>query len=363
MADAIVAGHICLDIIPDLSSINSDQFDKTFQPGRLLQAGPATLSPGGAVSNTGLALHRLGINTKLIAKVGDDQLGKTLIQCLADQGSELTNGIITSSQSTTSYSIVISPNGVDRRFLHHPGANDDFCAEDIQFAAIRDAKLFHFGYPPLMKKMYSDNGSQLLEVFKQVKECGLTTSLDMAFPDPNSPSGKADWHVTLSKVLPFVDIFMPSIDEILFMLKKPETSSLSTNLLESVSRELLDMGTKMVLLKLGDQGLYLRTVEFNPGINFGLIDLDIHQQWSGFKIWAPCFEVDVVGTTGSGDVTVAGFLAALLHGLSPMDCVTFALGVGACNVETADALSGVRTWDETWGRINSGWKRKKNQFS
>lgn len=363
MADAIVAGHICLDIIPDLSSINNDQFGKTFQPGRLLQAGPATLYPGGAVSNTGLALHRLGINTKLIAKVGDDQLGKTLIQCLADQGSELANGIITSSQSTTSYSIVISPNGVDRRFLHHPGANDDFCTEDIQFAQIRDAKLFHFGYPPLMKNMYSDNGSQLKEIFKQVKECGLTTSLDMAFPDPNSPAGKADWHATLNKVLPFVDIFMPSIDEILFMLKKTETSNLSIDLLESVSGELLDMGTKMVLLKLGDLGLYLRTAEFNPGINFGRIDLDNHQQWSGFKTWAPCFEVNVVGTTGSGDVTVAGFLAALLHGLSPMDAVTFALGVGACNVETPDALSGVRSWDETWGRINSGWKRKKNQFS
>jgi sugar/nucleoside kinase (ribokinase family) len=363
MDDAIVAGHICLDIIPDLSSINSDQFDLTFQPGRLLQAGPASLSPGGAVSNTGLALHRLGINTKLVAKVGDDELGKTLCQCLANQGSELANGIITSSQSTTSYSIVISPNGVDRRFLHHPGANDDFCALDIQYGEIKDEKLFHFGYPPLMKNMYSNYGSQLMEILKQVKEYGLTTSLDMAFPDPNSPAGKADWQAILCKVLPFVDIFVPSIDEILFMLKKAEASNLSTYLLERVSGELLDMGTKMVLLKLGDQGLYLRTAELEQGINFGRIYLNSNQQWSGFKTWAPCFDVNVVGTTGSGDVTVAGFLAALIHGLPPMDCVTFALGVGACNVETPDALSGVRSWDETWGRINSGWKRKQGPNS
>ncbi len=363
MADAIVAGHICLDIIPDLSSINSDQFDRTFQPGRLLQAGPATLSPGGAVSNTGLALHRLGINTKLIAKVGDDQLGKTLCECLGNQGSELADGIIASPQSTTSYSIVISPDGVDRRFLHHPGANDDFCAQDIEFANIKDEKLFHFGYPPLMKNMYSNNGSQLMEIFKQVKEHGLTTSLDMAFPDPNSPSGKADWHAILSKVLPFVDIFVPSLDEILFMLKETETANLSSNLLDRVTGELLDMGTKMVLLKLGDQGLYLRTAEYYPGIDFGRIDLTNLPQWSGIKTWEPCFEVEAVGTTGSGDVTVAGFIAALIHGVSPMDCLTFALGVGACNVETPDALSGVRSWDETWRRINSGWKRKPKFYS
>ncbi len=95
------------------------------------------------------------------------------------------------------------------------------------------------------------------------------------------------------------------------MLKKTESSNLSLNLLERVSGELFDMGTKMVLLKLGDQGLYLRTAEFYPGMNFGRIDLNSNQQWSGFKTWAPCFEVDVAGTTGSGDVTVAGFLAAI----------------------------------------------------
>jgi sugar/nucleoside kinase (ribokinase family) len=209
-----------------------------------------------------------------------------------------------------------------------------------------------------MKKMYINDGSQLEELFRRVKGYGLTTSLDMAFPDPNSPSGKADWRAILCKVLPFVDIFVPSIDEILFMLNETETSNLSTNLLERVSGELLDMGTKMVLLKLGSQGLFLRTTEFSSGLNLGRIDLVNPQQWSRFKTWEPCFEVDVAGTTGSGDVTVAGFLAALLHGLSPLDCVTFALAVGASNVEMPDALSGVRSYDETWKRIKSGWKRK-----
>lgn len=360
MVDAVVAGHICLDIIPDLSSLNTGQFEETFQPGRLMQSGPATLSTGGVVSNTGLALHRLGISTRLIAKVGADRLGRTLRQCLTDQGSSLDEGIITSPNSTTSYSIVISPPGTDRRFLHHPGSNNDFCESDVKDEQISDARLFHFGYPPLMERMYANNGSQLADLFKRVKKFGLTTSLDMAFPDPNTASGKADWRSILRSVLPFVDVFVPSMDEILFMLQKPTISSLSPALLESVSAELLDMGTSMVLLKLGDRGLYLRTADSIRLNSFGKISLSNSQQWADFKSWEPCFEVDVVGTTGSGDVTVAGFLAALVHGLSPIESITFALAVGACNVESPDALSGIRTWDETWRRVNSGWARKKN---
>jgi fructose-1-phosphate kinase PfkB-like protein len=50
-----------------------------------------------------------------------------------------------------------------------------------------------------------------------------------------------------------------------------------------------------------------------------------------------------VGTTGSGDSTVAGFLAAIINGLSSMDSITFTLGVGVSNVETQNALSGVRS--------------------
>jgi len=40
--------------------------------------GAATVSTGGAVSNTGIALHRLGVPTRLMGKVGDDILGRAI---------------------------------------------------------------------------------------------------------------------------------------------------------------------------------------------------------------------------------------------------------------------------------------------
>ena len=353
--DAIVAGHLCLDIIPDLTALAPGQFDVAFQPGRLLQSGPAKLSTGGAVSNTGLALHLLGVKTRLIARVGDDQLGSTLRQSINERGEGLAEGFIKSTESSTSYSIVISPPGSDRRFLHHPGANDDFSAQDVSDQALQDARLFHFGYPPLMANMYSNGGRQLLELFQRAKSHGLTTSLDMAYPDPESAAGRADWHSILHNVLPYVDIFVPSLDEILYMLWRQTDVPPSAGLLTKVGGELLGMGAKMVLLKLGNRGLYLRTAGEPILRGLGLAAPDSLTTWSDFEAWLPCFNVEVVGTTGSGDVTVAGFLAALLRSLPPQEALTAALAVGACCVEATDALSGIRSWDGTWQRIRSGW--------
>jgi sugar/nucleoside kinase (ribokinase family) len=75
------------------------------------------------------------------------------------------------------------------------------------------------------------------------------------------------------------------------------------------------------------------------------------QDWADRELWSPCFRVAVAGTTGAGDATIAGLLSGLLRGMSAEESLTAAVGVGACNVEAPDALSGVRTWEATQERI------------
>jgi sugar/nucleoside kinase (ribokinase family) len=358
MTDAVIAGHLCLDIIPDLSAHAAGRFDEVFQPGKLVNVGAASISTGGAVSNTGLAMHRLGIDTRLLAKVGADQLGQVIRQIVASHAPQLANAISSSAETSTSYTVVINPPGCDRCFLHHPGANDDFCADDVRDEDLRDARLFHFGYPPLMAGMFADKGVRLTEIFRRVKDLGLTASLDMALPDPDSPAGRAEWFTILKNTLPYVDIFLPSLDEILYMLGRNTKAPLSAQLLHEVSDELLAMGAKMVGLKLGERGLYLRTASADVLQNMGRARPSDLTAWANHENWFPCFQVTVVGTTGSGDATIAGFLAALLRDMSPAQAMTVALAVGACNVEAPDALSGIRSWEETLQRINAGWARR-----
>ena len=81
--EAVVAGHLCLDILPQLAGIPAGEFLKLFAPGRLVEVGPASLMTGGPVSNTGLALHKLGIATRLMGKVGADLFGQAVSQIVA----------------------------------------------------------------------------------------------------------------------------------------------------------------------------------------------------------------------------------------------------------------------------------------
>jgi pfkB family carbohydrate kinase len=80
--------------------------------------------------------------------------------------------------------------------------------------------------------------------------------------------------------------------------------------------------------------------------------------WANRELWALCFGVNLVGTTGSGDATLAGFLSTLLRDMPLQAALTTAVAVGACNVEAADALSGIRPWEETLQRVAGGWPQR-----
>ena len=370
---AIVAGHLCLDIFPSLDHLARGQFSAIFQPGRLVQVGAARFATGGAVSNTGLALHRLGVPTWLVAKVGDDPFGQIVRAIVAKNDARLNEGIVTDPAAMTSYTVIINPPDIDRIFLHCPGANDTFGPADVPNDLLARAALFHFGYPQIMRRMYEQGGAALVELLRRAKASGATTSLDMTFPDPSSDSGRADWRAILEAALPFVDLFLPSLEELLFMLRRDTYEQLSARgdlatqvtpeLLSAVSAELLKLGPKIVAIKLGERGLYLRTGS-RPAIEaLGRARPADGAAWADREIWAPCFRANVAGTTGAGDTTIAGFLTALLRGFDPYEAVTTAVAVGACSVEAPDALGGVRSWEGTQERIASGWERLPLQLS
>ena len=373
--EVVVAGHICFDVIPQFDMLGHD-LDKLLLPGKLVEVGPAVLSTGGAVSNTGLALYRLGIPTKLMGKIGNDFFGTAILNHLRNCHDALADGMIIEDGESSAYSIILSTPGFDRTFLHCPGTNDTFSSGDIDLHQLEGAKIFHFGYPPLMRRMYANGGSELASLMQRVKSAGLLFSLDMAYPDPNSEAGQVNWSALLERTLPYVDVFLPSLDEILFMLDRPqhdaliETSSdeiaaaVDGHLLCQIGQRLIDMGVAIAVLKLGSQGLYTRTsfdAKRLTSIKSGILpDLS---NWLDRELMVPCFKANVVGTTGAGDCTIAGFIAGLLKGLSIEQTMNAAVAVGAFNVESADATSGVPDWDTVQARIHAGWERRPSSIS
>jgi len=340
MHDVVVAGHVCLDVMPRLES------RAAIVPGGLIEVGDAALSTGGAVANTGVALHRLGVPVRLVGKVGDDLFGGAVLEALGAHG--LAGDMIVAPGEATSYSIVISPPGVDRSFLHCPGANATFGADDVGDAALAGARVLHVGYPPVMPRMFANGGAELERLLARAREAGAATSLDLSLPDPDTAAGRVDWRAVLARTLPLVDVFAPSLDELAFMLGGATP--------EGLAADALGMGAAVVALKLGDRGLYLRTGDDVGGACTRLgLDAD---DWRDREIRSPCFRSrELVGTTGAGDCTIAGLLAALLRGEGPEDAATAATAVGACCVEAPDATSGIPPWDEVAARIAAGWPR------
>jgi sugar/nucleoside kinase (ribokinase family) len=74
-------------------------------------------------------------------------------------------------------------------------------------------------------------------------------------------------------------------------------------------------------------------------------------------MYSPCYKVKAVGATGAGDCAIAGFLTGMLKRLDPFSVMNSAVAVGACNVEAADAVSGIKSWEETQERIRCGWQK------
>ena len=353
----IVAGSVCLDLIPALPA---DEAGLRFRPSMVVRTGPARIGPGGCVSNTGTALARLGAPVRLIGKVGDDAFGGIVGDLLGDVGD---CRLIVAPGETTSHSFVLSPPGHDRMILNHPGANNSFTAADIPDDALRGATLFHFGYPPAMGRMFEDSGRYLVELLRKARAAGLVTSLDMSYPDPASPGGQADWRQILGATLPLVDVFMPSLAEAVLVMRPagaPAGPAVEDAPVEEISRlgaQFLALGAGIAIIKAGARGLYLRTAgRARLATLAGALGLDL-DAWVGRELWSNVFETTPVGTTGAGDATAAGLLFGLAGGMSPEETITAGCAVGESSVEAADAVSAVRPWAQTAARVAAGWPR------
>ena len=354
----MVAGHLCLDIFPNIPDAGKARLGDLLRPGSIIDVGAITLSTGGCVSNTGIALKRLGNNVCFCANVGDDDLGQMTVDLLRSNGNA--EGIAVIPGRASSYTIVIAPPNIDRVFLHNPETNNEFGPESLNTEQIEDCRLFHFGYPPLMRRMFENNGGELQKLFRIAKDAGATTSCDMALPDPDSDGGKADWRAIFENALPYVDIFVPSIEETFYMLhpeeflkmKKAHDNNELMNVLtvDDYSRladAVLAMGPKIVTLKSGSKGFYVKTRARSYFEVLGNAQPGDVNNWSGRELWIPALEAEnFCNANGTGDASVAGFLTSFLRDKTIEDALKIAVCCGRQIAESADTTSGLRSWGE-----------------
>lgn len=365
----MVAGHLCLDITPVFPT--ALRGGNLLAPGKLFEVGKAELHTGGAVSNTGLGLHVLGTKVRLVAKVGRDEFGKLARGIL--ERHQVEQCLIETDEAPTSYTVVLAPPGVDRTFLHHAGANHAFCSEDVTDEMLEGIDHLHLGYPPMMRRLYEKDGEDLVRLLRRAGERGISTSLDMAAVDPETPAGQIDWRRLLENTLPFVDFFVPSVEELCFMLDRARLEEWTSRAGGSELTEVLDMkgdvaplaetllrmGARVVLIKCGAPGIYYACADTPQAAALcGALGLD-PEAWLGKRGFEPSYRVDrVLSATGAGDTSIAAFLAAALEKNSLARCLQLATASGACCVTAYDALSGLMPLGELANKIDAGWEKE-----
>jgi sugar/nucleoside kinase (ribokinase family) len=207
-----------------------------------------------------------------------------------------------------------------------------------------------------------------------VKELDTATSLDLCGVDRNSEAGRVDWKHLVKNLLPYIDFFVPSVEELCYMVDPPRymeweerarekhtdiTSVL--NIAEDVkplAEQLLSWGAKVLMIKCGSRGIYLRTGTRDKidQISGGLAST--LKEWADIEHFEISYKPDqVLSATGAGDTCIAAFLSSILNGFTWQKAIQYAAAEGASCVRAYDALSGLLTFDEMEQKIISGWDK------
>ncbi len=297
--DVISLGQLVIDIVVK----PVDRFPQTGTADLIQQI---ELHSGGCALNTAITMGILGVNVGAIGKIGSETFGDFLISDMKKHGVN-PEGVRSVPSHSTSSAIVLASSEGERSFLYCPGANEELTIDDVDFRLIEKCKILHVG--GAMKLLNLD----LAGVLEKAKGLSVTTSLDTDW----DPSGR--WLEILEPCLGYVDIFTPSIDEAkeIFGTEKPE----------EIADAALSYGIKIVAVKMGKAGCYVKTNEEEHRV--------------------PAFEVDVVDSTGAGDAFVGGLLAGIVKGWNLHKAGEFAAAVGAQCVTSLGATTGVKSFDKT----------------
>lgn len=358
------AGALVLDIVPVFQE--EEGKNERAAAGGTVYLKRIDTAIGGAVGNTGLTLHKLGAETTIFSRVGKDALGDMVKTALEKTGCAYDISVV--EGMNTSASVVVAKPGEDRMILHGRGASQQYGQNDIPQKLLEENDLFQFGYPTGMECMYSDRGENLSGLYRRAKSYGITTAMDLSFPGIDTPSGRADWHEIFRKTLPYVDIFLPSFEEIFLILHREKYLELrekypdmkledifSLDLVSEMGKELVDLGARIAVIKCGSMGSYVRTGSKEGFRLFGRAADIRAEEWAERELYTPPVKVpNIVSTNGAGDTFVAGYLLGILLGKNIFETLQFAGAAAAARITSPNGRDGVPGYDEIEAMIEKG---------
>jgi ribokinase len=257
-----------------------------------------TRQGGGPVATALVALSRLGARTAFVGKMGDDESGKLMKSQLAEEDVDVSQ-IVMEPGASSQPAFIIVDQATGRRTIFWSEANVSplrACEMDREF--ITSARILHL------------DGLQMeagLAAAQWARDANITVVLDG-------------------------DTMRDGIDELVGLTDVLITSQnfagqfTGENDLEAAIHKMRSLGPEIVGITLGDDGCIL--------------------SWETNLLRKPTYKVDVVDTTGAGDVFHGAFIYGLLQEWSLEKTAEFANAVAAMKCRKLGGRAGIPTLDE-----------------
>ncbi len=269
--ECVVLGNVALDVlcypVDDVPRHASLRFERS------------DIQPGGCGSNTAIGLAALGVRTGLVASLGEDEAADLARRFWRRVGVE-TRFVRALPGESTGVSVVLLDSALQPRFIHTPGANRGVTLDGLDADAWEagGARFLHVAGFFLLEGLLTPEFGRFVA---GLRARGWRVTLDVAL-SPNMAHPEPLW-----AALPHLSVFLCNRGEAQALTGESDP--------RRAAAALRERGAPAVVVKLGAQGCYLDSEEFQ-----GRIPLQER--------------TPVVDTTGGGDAFCAGFAAGLLHG-------------------------------------------------
>jgi sulfofructose kinase len=254
------------------------------------------LSPGGQVATAMVACARLGLRTKYIGSVGDDERGRIQLESLQSENIDLSDVQVRRGCPNQTAYIIIDRSTGERTVLWSRPEGLRIAPEEISPKMIAGGRLLHID---------GHDTPAVARAAQFARQAGIPVTVDV----------DTVYH-GFDNVLPYVDYLIASSDF------PPQWTNENDpfKALESMQKE---YGMRVAAMTLGSQGaLALENGRF---------------------AYSPAFVVNCVDTTGAGDVFHGAFCYAVLEGMPIREALDFSNAMAALNCTALGARGGIRT--------------------
>jgi len=277
--DIITVGSATVDVFAHTDPTQSEVLnihhhkDIAYPLGAKILIKELHLFVGGGGTNTAVAFSRLGLKTAFLGKIGKDDNGKTISDCLFTEKVDFigTYGMI------SGYSVILDSVAEDRTIFTYKGCNDELYVGDVDFDSVSCRWLY---LSSMMKDSFNTQIKIANYAYRKGSKIAYNPSLYMVKTGPRY----------IKSILKKTEIIIFNKDEAKVLVG--DTTDNIFNLLLEVAK----LGPKIVVITDGENGAYC----------FNGYDETVYSARPG--------KVKVVETTGAGDAFAAAFVVGIMSG-------------------------------------------------